>query len=164
MAHQWWAHQVIGANVQGATLMSESLSEYSSLKVLEKEYGKLQMRKFLKDALDSYLQGRTMESKSEQPLMFNENQQYIHYNKGSLVLYALSDYIGEKNMNNALKKYVEKVAFQEAPYTNSIEFVSYLNEATPDSLKYMINDMFKTITLYDNRAVSYTHLTLPTKA
>jgi len=120
MAHQWWAHQVIGANVQGATLMSESLSEYSSLKVLEKEYGKLQMRKFLKDALDSYLQGRTMESKSEQPLMFNENQQYIHYKKGSLVLYALSDYIGEKNMNNALKKYIEKVAYQEAPYTNSI--------------------------------------------
>ncbi|HEU4497230.1 MAG TPA: M1 family aminopeptidase, partial [Flavobacterium sp.] len=134
MAHQWWAHQVIGANVQGATLMSESMSEYSSLKVLEKEYGKSQMRKFLKDALDSYLLGRTLESKKEQPLMFNENQMYIHYNKGSLVLYALSDYIGEKNMNNALKKYIQKVAFQEAPYTNSVEFVSYLNEATPDSL------------------------------
>jgi len=161
MAHQWWAHQVIGANVQGATLMSESLSEYSSLKVLEKEYGKSQMRKFLKDALDSYLQGRTMESKREQPLMFNENQQYIHYNKGSLVLYTLSDYIGEKNMNNALKKYIEKVAFQEAPYTNSIEFVSYLNEATPDSLKYMIDDMFRTITLYDNRVKDFTTKKLP---
>src|SRR5690606_36161497 len=31
VAHQWWAHQVIGANVQGATLMSESLSQYSAL-------------------------------------------------------------------------------------------------------------------------------------
>lgn len=156
MAHQWWAHQVIGANVQGATLMSESLSEYSSLKVLEKEYGKLQMRKFLKDALDSYLMGRTMENEREQPLMFNENQQYIHYNKGSLVLYALSDYIGEKNMNNALQKYIQKVAYQEAPYTNSIEFVSYLNEATPDSLKYLINDMFKSISLYDNNLKNVT--------
>lgn len=156
MAHQWWAHQVIGANVQGATLMSESLSEYSSLKVLEKEYGKSQMRMFLKDALDNYLMGRTFESEREQPLMFNENQQYIHYNKGSLVLYALSDYIGEKNMNNALQKYIQKVAYQEAPYTNSIEFVSYMNEATPDSLKYLINDMFKTITLYDNSAKNVT--------
>ena len=82
--------------------------------------------------------------------MFNENQQYIHYNKGSLVLYALSDYIGEKNMNNALQSYIKKVAYQEPPYTNSIEFVSYLDQATPDSLKYLINDMFKTITLYDN--------------
>ncbi len=151
MAHQWWAHQVIGANVQGATLLSESLSEYSSLKVLEKEYGKSQMRRFLKDALDKYLMGRSVEGKKEKPLMYNENQQYIHYNKGSLILYALSDYIGEKNMNAALQKYIADVAYQQPPYTNSIEFVKYLNAATPDSLKYLIPDMFETITLYENR-------------
>lgn len=151
MAHQWWAHQVIGASVKGATLMSESVSEYSSLMVLRQRYGKDQMRKFLKDALDGYLKGRTFEWKSENPLMYNENQQYIHYNKGSLVLYAMSDYIGEKNFNNALKEYVSAVAFQEAPYTNSIEFVSYIEKATPDSLKYLIKDMFETITLYDNK-------------
>jgi ABC-2 type transport system permease protein len=161
IAHQWWAHQVIGANVQGATLLSESLSEYSSLKVLEHQYGKPQMRRFLKDALDNYLQGRTFEWKEEKPLMYNENQQYIHYNKGSLVLYALSDYIGEKNMNNALKKYVQKVAFQEAPYTNSIELVNELRAATPDSLKYIINDMFETITLYDNKVTKATSKKLP---
>ena len=161
VAHQWWAHQVIGANVQGATVLSESLSEYSSLKVLEKQYGKSQMRKFLKNALDKYLQGRTMESKKERPLMLNENQQYIHYNKGSVVLYALSDYIGEKNMNNALAKYVKKVAFQEAPYTNSIELVDELRLATPDSLKYLINDMFETITLYDNRIAEAKSKKLP---
>jgi ABC-2 type transport system permease protein len=147
--------------VQGATLLSESLSEYSSLKVLEHTYGKTQMRKFLKDALDSYLQGRTFENKKEQPLMYNENQQYIHYNKGSLVLYALSDYIGEKNMNNALKRYIQKVAFQEAPYTNSIELVQELDAATPDSLKYLIHDMFETITLYENRVEKATAKKLP---
>lgn len=150
VAHQWWAHQVIGANVQGATLMSESMSEYSSLKVLEKEYGQDKMRIFLKDALDSYLTGRTLESRKEKPLIYNENQQYIHYNKGSLVLYALSDYIGEKRLNAALSKYIDAVAFQNPPYTTSLEFLSYLDEATPDSLKYLLDDMFRTITLYDN--------------
>jgi ABC-2 type transport system permease protein len=161
VAHQWWAHQVIGANVQGATLLSESLSEYSSLKVLEHTYGKSQMRKFLKDALDEYLMGRTFENKKEQPLMYNENQQYIHYNKGSLVLYALSDFIGEKKMNDALKGYIKKVAYQEAPYTTSIELVNELKAATPDSLQYVINDMFETITLYDNRASKATSIKLP---
>ena len=48
------------------------------------------------------------------------------------------------------------MAYQEAPYTNSIEFVSYLNEATPDSLKYLINDMFKSISLYDNNLKNVT--------
>lgn len=151
VAHQWWAHQVIGANVQGATVMSESMSEYSSLKVLEKEYGEDQMRVFLKDALDRYLLGRASEGSKEKPLIYNENQQYIHYNKGSLVLYALSDYIGEETMNAALSRYIDAVAFQEPPYTTSTQFLSYLEEVTPDSLRYLINDMFETITLYDNR-------------
>ena len=150
VAHQWWAHQVIGANVQGATMLSESLSEYSSLKVLEKEYGKGQMQRFLKDALDGYLSGRSRESKKEKPLMYNENQQYIHYNKGSLVFYTMSDYLGDAVLNGVLKEYVKKVAFQEAPYTISAELVHDIKVATPDSLRYMVKDMFETITLYDN--------------
>jgi ABC-2 type transport system permease protein len=63
----------------------------------------------------------------------------------------MSDYIGEENLNGALKKYVEKVQFQEPPYTTSIEMVDYIRAATPDSLKYVIKDMFETITLYQNR-------------
>ncbi|WP_019037384.1 M1 family aminopeptidase [Psychroflexus tropicus] len=150
VAHQWWAHQVIGANVRGATLLSESMSEYSSLKVLEKEYSAEQMRTFLKDALDKYLRGRRFENQKELPLMFNENQQYIHYRKGSLVLYAMSDYLGEEKMNSILASYIDKVAFQEPPYTTSVEFVGLLKENTPDTLQYLIKDMFETITLYDN--------------
>ncbi|WP_370457517.1 hypothetical protein [Rufibacter sp. XAAS-G3-1] len=48
-------------------------------------------------------------------------QQYIHYRKGSVAMYALADYIGEDKLNAALKEYVQKVAFQQAPYTNSVE-------------------------------------------
>ncbi len=154
MAHQWWAHQVIGANVKGATLMSESMAEYSSLKVLENRYGKSQMHKFLKDALDGYLSGRNNEWKTENPLMYNENQQYIHYKKGSLVLYAFSDLLGEDNFNKIIQEYVQDVAFEDAPYTTSIDFVNHLKQGTPDSLQYFITDMFETITVYDNKVVS----------
>ncbi|NEV94386.1 hypothetical protein G3567_09550 [Psychroflexus sp. YR1-1] len=160
VAHQWWAHQVIGANVRGATLLSESMSEYSSLKVLEKEYGPQQMRVFLKDALDKYLRSRRFESQKELPLMLNENQQYIHYNKGSLVLYAMSDYLGEEKMNAILASYIDEVAFQEPPYTTSVEFVGLLKENTPDSLQYLIKDMFETITLYDNSVSEATYKAL----
>ena len=60
-------------------------------------------------------------------------------------------------MNAALAKYVKAVAYQEPPYTNSIEFVDYLKAATPDSLKYIINDMFETITLYENKTSKCTY-------
>ena len=153
VAHQWWAHQVIGADVLGATMLSESMSEYVALKVLEHQNGKAKMRTFLKEALDGYLAQRTFESKREKPLMYNDGQGYIRYQKGSLVFYALSDYIGEEKLNGALKRYVEKVKFQEPPYTTSIEMVDYIREVTPDSLQYVIKDMFETITLYRNRVL-----------
>lgn len=158
VAHQWWAHQVIGGNVQGATVMSETMSQYSALMVMEKEFGKPAMKKFLKYEMNQYLQGRATEGKKERPLMLCENQQYIHYNKGSVVMYALKDYIGEDSLNAALAKYIKKVGYQEPPYTNSIEFLKFIKAATPDSLKYIINDMFETITLYENKTTkcSYT--------
>tara|TARA_B100001094_G_scaffold188813_1_gene183067 strand:- start:5726 stop:9379 length:3654 start_codon:yes stop_codon:yes gene_type:complete len=154
VAHQWWAHQVIGADVLGATMLSESLSEYVSLKVIEKINGKKKMRKFLKRSLDTYLTQRTFESKRENALMYNDGQGYIHYQKGSLIFYALSDYIGEKKLNESLSKYVKKVAFQEPPYTTSIDLLNHVKEVTPDSLNYLIKDMFETITLYQNRIIS----------
>src|SRR3546814_4387793 len=89
VAHQWWAHQVVGANVQGATMLSESLAQYSALMVMEHEYGPRKMRKFLRHELDTYLMSRATERVRELPLALNENQQYIHYNKGSVVFYAL---------------------------------------------------------------------------
>lgn len=158
VAHQWWAHQVIGANAQGSTVMSETMSQYSALMVMEKEFGSQAMKKFLKYEMNQYLQGRAREGKKELPLILCENQQYIHYNKGSIIMYALKDYIGEDSLNAALKKYIQKVAFQEPPYTTSIEFISFLKDATPDSLKYIINDMFETITLFENKTTkcSYT--------
>ncbi len=153
IAHQWWAHQVIGANVRGATVMSESLAEYSSLKVLEERHGKHQMQQFLKDALDKYLSGRKSESQKELPLIFNENQQYIHYNKGSLVMYALSDYIGDKTFNKMLSGYIKSTAFQEPPYTTAVEFTEHVKLAVPDELQYLVEDLMETITLYDNKVL-----------
>ncbi|GAK76616.1 membrane protein [Nonlabens ulvanivorans] len=161
LAHQWWAHQVIGANAKGATLLSESLSEYSSLKVLEKANGKEQMRKFLKDAMDGYLLGRTVEQIKENPLMYNENQQYIHYQKGSLVLYAMSDYLGDEKFNAVIKRFAEKHQFKGAPYPVATEFVNDIKAVTPDSLQYLVTDMFETITLYNNKVKDATYQELP---
>jgi ABC-2 type transport system permease protein len=164
VAHQWWAHQVIGGAVQGSVLMSETMSQYSALMVMEKEYGKEAMRKFLKEEMDKYLQGRTFESKGELPLMLTENQQYIHYNKGSIIMYALKDFVGEDTLNAAIRTYLNKTKFTGPIYTNSVEFVDYLRRAVPDSMSYLIGDMFEKITLYENYVHSLSFQQLPDKS
>ena len=151
LAHQWWAHQVIGAGVQGATVMSETFSQYSALMVMKKKYGKNKIKRFLKYELDGYLNGRSKEHEKELPLYLNENQGYIHYRKGSLIMYALQDYIGEDTVNDVLKSYIKKVAFQEAPFTTSLEFLEILKSKTNAKYHPLIDDMFKKIVLFENK-------------
>ena len=151
MAHQWWAHQVVGANMQGGTLLSESFSEYASLMTM-KSISKtpMEMREYLKYDHDRYLRGRAREVEKELPLYKVENQSYIHYGKGSVVLYALQDYIGEANVNDAMREFLEDYRYT-TPYPTSLDFLEYLTPKVPDSLHYLITDWFKEITLYDNR-------------
>ncbi|MEQ1732439.1 MAG: M1 family aminopeptidase [Bacteroidia bacterium] len=160
IAHQWWGHQVIGGNVKGATVVMESFAEYSALRVMEKEYGKKAMRKFLNYELKQYLQGRSRDNRDEDPLLYCQGQTHIHYQKGAMIMYGLSDLIGEQKMNDVLKQYVSKVAFQNAPYTTALEFEQLVKANTPDSLHYAIVDGFEKITLFENRTkdVSYTKL------
>jgi len=152
VGHQWWAHQVCGADVQGATMITETLAQYSALMVMEKEYGPAKMRKFLKFELDRYLNGRGGELVAEMPLMLVENQQYIHYRKGSLVMYALRDAIGEDHVNAALRQFIKDHAFGGPPYPTTKELVADFRAQTPPEMQSMITDLFETITLYDNKA------------
>jgi ABC-2 type transport system permease protein len=152
VAHQWWAHQVIGGNVSGSTMLVETMAQYSALMVMEKEYGREKMQKFLRYELDRYLSGRGGELIEEKPLSLVENQQYIHYRKGSLVMYALRDYIGEDRVNAALAKFIRDNAFQQPPYATAPDLVKYFREVTPPQYQNTVTDLFETITLYDNRA------------
>ena len=161
VAHQWWAHRVIGANMQGSTMLSESLSQYSALMVMKQKYGATQMQKFLKYELDGYLAGRATEKLAEEPLAKVENQQYIHYKKGSLVFYALQDYVGENVLNAMLKQFLLDKGFQQPPYTDSREFMDALAKAVDPKWRPLLNDLFWKITLFDNRITDASARKLP---
>ena len=161
IAHQWWAHQVIGADVQGATMLSETLAQYSALMVMKKKLGAERMRRFLAYELDRYLSARSFERKRELPLFRVEGQQYIHYEKGSLVMYALQDYAGEDVVNRALHAFVTEFNEKGPPYPTSRDLVAALRKELPPELQYLIEDMIETITLFDNRATSATYKALP---
>lgn len=152
VAHQWWGHQLVGADVQGAAMLSETLAEYSALMVMEREFGRAHIGRFLRYELDQYLRGRGSEGRAEMPLSLVENQQYIHYNKGALAMYALRDYIGEARVNAALKAFLDEWKYRGPPYPTSRDLLTHLRAATPDSLGYLIDDLFERVTLYDNAA------------
>ena len=157
MGHQYWAHQLCGANMQGSELMSEGFAQYSALMVMEKEYGKEKMQKFLEYEMDGYLRGRSTEFEAERPLMKSEHQGYIHYQKASVILYYLKEMIGEQKVNEALKGLIDTFGYKEPPYPSSIAAIDAFRKVTPDSLQYLIKDLFENITLFSNRVLDPTY-------
>jgi ABC-2 type transport system permease protein len=162
LGHQWWAHQLIGANVQGSNMMSETLAEYSALMVMQKKYGRDSMRKFLRHELDTYLRGRSGEVRHEPPLDLVQREPYVWYQKGGQIMYTLADYIGEDKVNLALHNFLKQYGYanaansQSVPYPDTRELVAALRAQTPSELQYLIDDGFESIVLYDNKVLAAT--------
>lgn len=152
IAHQWFAHQVIGGDVEGSNALSESLAQYGAIMVMEREYGEDKIRKFLRIEMDKYLTARSNESEKEKPWAFvDAGQGYILYQKGGINMHALNKYLGEDSLNHALRRFIGKYAFQGPPYPTTLDLVAAIRQSTPDSLQYFVTDEFLNITLYDNK-------------
>jgi ABC-2 type transport system permease protein len=152
VAHQWFAHQVIGGDVEGSNMLSETLAQYGAIMTLEKEYGEKKIRKFLSYEMDRYLNNRSNESEKEKPLALADiGQGYILYQKGGIVMYGLSKYIGEDSLNHAIKRFLQQYAFKAPPYPTTMEFVQSIRQSTPDSMQYFVSDVFDRIVFYENK-------------
>jgi hypothetical protein len=169
LGHQWWAHQLIGARVEGSNMLSETLAEYSALMVMRQKYGTDNMHRFLKHELDGYLRGRAGEIRKERPVVLVQNEPYVWYQKGGQVMYTLADYIGEDKVNLALHNFLMQYRYanandsQSGPYPDTRQFVDALRAQTPPELQYYITDAFESIILYDNKAVNATVSQTPDK-
>ncbi len=153
LGHQYWAHQVIGADMQGGTLTTETMAQYSALMVMKKIYGRDKIRQFLKYELDNYLRSRKGEVVEELPLIRVEDQGYIHYRKGSLVMFLLQERLGEAAVNRALARFITRFKFKGAPYHRSVDLIEeFRNEAGSPSDQALITDLFEKITIYDLKA------------
>lgn len=156
VAHQWWGHQLVGGNTRGASVLSETLAEYSALMVMKKTAGPNKMRRFLRYDLNRYLMGRAEERNRELPLADNERQDYIHYHKGALAMYLLQDIVGEDKINGVLRELLQQHRRQSPPYASVTALMDGLRQVTPPEQAYLIDDLFEKIVLFDNRALAAT--------
>jgi ABC-2 type transport system permease protein len=174
LGHQWWAHQLIGGQVEGSNMMSETLAQYSAYMVMQHKYGKDYMRRVLHHFLDGYLRGRAGEVRRERPLALVEREDYVWYQKGGQIMYTLADYIGEDKVDLALHNFlmqyryanaanqvdavqsIRGAAAEDEPYPDTRLLVDALRAQTPPELQYLIDDGFNRIVLYDNKTVSAT--------
>ena len=114
------------------------------------------MRRFLKYELDRYLPAAAASCSRSCRCTRVENQQYIHYRKGSLVFYRLREEIGEDALNRALQQVPARQGLQQPPYTTSLELLDYIRAEAPPEQQKLITDLFEKISFYDNRVEAAT--------
>lgn len=162
LGHQYWAHQIISADMQGGTILVETMAQYSALMVMKHKYGEDKIRRFLKYELDSYLRARGSERIEELPLDRVEDQGYIHYRKGAVVMYLLQDRLGEDRVNAMLRTLLAKYRFKSQPYPRSLDLVNgFLGLARNAEERQLVLDSLDRITIYDLKAKSATVRKLP---
>jgi aminopeptidase N len=161
IGHQWWAHQLVPSDQQGASMLVETFAQYSALLVMEQHYGKDQVRRFLKYELDHYLRSRGAAVLEELPLDRVEDQDYIYYRKGSVAMYWAKEVLGEEVVNGAMRKLLAQYAFKGAPYPNTTDFLRLLRAEAGPANDQIITDLFDKITILDLKAANATAKRLP---
>jgi hypothetical protein len=148
VAHQWWGHQAVPADLPGAQMLSETLAEYSALMVMERLYGPDRIRAYLKSDLDQYLTQRAGDV--EQPLVsVRMHQGHIAYKKGALAMVALRDAMGQEAMDRALRRYLDTYRNATAPYPTADDLLGILREEAGEEHQELISDLFERITFWE---------------
>ena len=152
IAHQWFAMQVEAANVKGQYFILETLSQYAAMMVLKAHYPKEKVQQFLELQLEKYEEGKLRESGAEPTLALVDNQDYIYYAKGAINMYQFQKAIGEEQVNKALRRFLEdwnttngKLKMNTNRYATSQDLLGYFRAITPDSLQYILVDLFEEV-------------------
>jgi len=150
LAHQYWGHQITGADMEGSMVLSETLANYSATVMLRRLGGEAQLRGALRYMRNRYLGWRSAGSLREPPLMRVESETWIGYQKGALAMNLVRERLGEEAVSRALRSLLARYGFKGAPYPRSLDLVEALRaEARTPEEQQLITDLFERVVLYD---------------
>jgi aminopeptidase N len=144
VAHQWWGFQLAPAAVEGSGLLVESFATYSAMQVVEETLGYEHLLRYLSQMRLEYEVPR---SRAAPPLL-QANDRFMNYRKGPFALFALRNYIGKEGVNKAIRRMLSSYT-PSPPLPTTLDFYRELQAVTPDSLHYLVHDLFAANTFWE---------------
>jgi ABC-type transport system involved in multi-copper enzyme maturation permease subunit len=142
MAHEW---QVPHAFAEGAGLLSESFAWYAAMGVVENAYGREhleRLRRFFRQP------GPIPAIRQSAPLL-RALDPFAAYRKGPAALFAMGEYMGQDRVNLAYRRLMEPHRAGPAPVATSMDLYRELQAVAPDSLRYLLHDLFAANTFWE---------------
>ena len=147
VARGWWGMQVVPAAVEGGGLLNTTLETYSAMRVVEETLGPGQLRQYLQVMRRQYdyTESRT---RAARPLL-RATDSFAYSRRGPFALYAIREYIGKDRIDDALRRLFEKHRSGTPPLPTSMDLYRELQAVTPDSLQYLLHDLFEANTYWE---------------
>lgn len=150
LSHLWWGNNQISPDERdGAAMLTETFAMYTEMMLLKKMYGKEETLDRIKMHLGIYNNEKGFTE--EQPLYkVKQGNTHISYSKGAVIMYKLSELIGEDKVNMALKNFLEKNRYPN-PKPVTTDFIHELYLVTDVTVHSKIEEMFMKITNLNER-------------
>ncbi|MGH3116724.1 MAG: ABC transporter permease [Gaiellales bacterium] len=133
------------ARVEGAGFMSESLAWYRAFGAVKRAYGEEHLRRLLSWMREPFM----IPPVRAAPPLLRAAGEYVINRRGPFAMYALAEYIGEERVNAALRRLLETHGSAEPPLPTTLDLYRELQAVTPDSLQYLLHDLFEANTFWE---------------
>ncbi|MCD8739307.1 hypothetical protein LT679_01725 [Mucilaginibacter roseus] len=115
LSHQWWGNGRLAPDErEGSKVLTETLAMYTELMLAKRYLGTQALKKKLAIHEHIYLNERGF-SKESPLYKARPEDTYLYYDKGLIVMYQLSELIGEEKTNRALRNLLEKYSYPAPP-------------------------------------------------
>ena len=145
MAHQWAVPMAV---VEGAPVIAESLAWYYAIRIVEHTKGAGELRRLMGFLRKPYPIAPIHRG---EPLLRGLDP-WMSYRKGPYALYALSEYVGVDAVNTALRRLYEQHEPDDAPLATTLDLYRELQAVTPDSMRYLLRELFEVNVFWQLRA------------
>ncbi|HYC86277.1 MAG TPA: hypothetical protein VEB86_13685 [Chryseosolibacter sp.] len=154
MGHQWTLPYAL---VEGLPFLSEGLAWYFGIQFVRDSRGDEQARRLLRFMRQPHPHAPIRRG---EPLL-RALDPYLAYRRGPMAMYALSEYIGSQHVNGAIRRLIENHDKPGAPLATTLHLYRELQAITPDSLNYLLHDLFETNTYWSLKTDRVSAIALP---
>jgi len=144
LSHQWWgAGQFVPDEREGAKLLTETIAMYVEMMLVKHSIGDDRVLENVAMHKGIYLNEKGFSV--EVPLYKVKPEDiHLYYDKGYVVMYELTQLIGEKKVNQALRALLRNHTYPK-PVPVSTDLLEELYKVSPLSAHHKINELFKEV-------------------
>ncbi|RKH20428.1 hypothetical protein D7X74_03900 [Corallococcus sp. CA047B] len=136
-AHQWWGNLLIPGKGPGGDVLSEGMSHYSALKLIEQLDGPEARRQAARRMEERYAKDRRVDG--ERPLVkldgSREGDTAVFYEKGGWTFWMLEDLMGRPAMHAGLQAFLKRY-MTDADHPVLQDFLAVMRPFAPDAAAF----------------------------